>query len=258
MTARRAATEPETPARWIAYIPVAEVVPADVNPKAHDDDLLDRSVARFGFVEPPQLDERTGKLVAGHGRVEALKRAEALTEPPVDGDGNPIRPWPPRGVTVGDDGRWLLPVVRGWSSSDDTEARAYLIASNQSTIRAGWQERPLAEYLHDLDRTAGQILADIGFSDDEYDQLIQATGLKGELEGDFLSDLDDGSAGSAPGQTSRQGATDVVDLRLPMKDRDRDEAVALLRKHQRALSDLGRPSGTLSETALEVLRSWSV
>jgi hypothetical protein len=49
----------------------------------------------------------------------------------------------------------------------------------------------------------------------------------------------------------RQGS-DVVDLRLAMADRERDEAVALLRQHQRALG-----SPTLSAACLTVLRTWT-
>jgi len=239
------------PHRWIEYVPVRDVVGADANPKDHDTDLLDGSVLEHGFVEPPQLDERTGKLIAGHGRLEALQRAEARDKPPEGYEG----PWPPEGIMVRDDGVWLMPQVRGWASRDDTQAKAYLIVANQSTIKPGWKPRPLAEYLHDLDRGVVK-LESIGFDDAGYDKLLQETGLKGELEGDFLKDLDGGESGSGPGVNRRQGATDVVDLRLPMKDRDRDEAVALLRKHQRALSDLGRPAGSLSETALEILRTW--
>lgn len=241
------------PPRWIEYAPVAEVVPADDNPKDHDADLLDGSVLEHGFVEPPQLDERTGKLIAGHGRIEALKRAEAAGGPPKGYDGR----WPPEGVIVAEGGHWMLPVVRGWSSRDDQQAKAYLIVANQSTIKPGWKPRKLAEYLHDLDRQV-VTLESIGFDDAGYDKLLQETGLKGELEGGFLDDLDDGTESGSGGRPTnrRQGATDVVDLRLPMKDRDRDEAVALLRKHQRALSDLGRPAGSLSETALEILRTW--
>jgi hypothetical protein len=237
--------------RWVEYVPLGEVVPADDNPKDHDADLLDGSVRDFGFVEPPQLDERTGKLIAGHGRIEALQRAEA-NGPPEGYEGA----WPPEGVAVDHrEGRWYLPVVRGWASRDDMQAKAYLIVANQSTIKPGWKPRPLAEFLHDLEQGAVQ-LERLGFDEAGYDMLLQETGLKGELEGDFLKDLDGGEPGSGPGVNRRQGATDVVDLRLPMKDRDRDDAVSLLRKHQRTLSDLGRPAGSLSETALEVIRTW--
>jgi len=236
--------------RWIDYVPVAAVQSAESNPKGHADAVLDRSVRRFGFVEPPSLDERTGRLIAGHGRLEALKRAEVAGAPEgYDG------PWPPEGVVVADDGTWQLPIVRGWGSSDDEEAKGYLIVANQSAMAGGWQERPLAEYLNAMDRQV-VALEDMGFADDDYDRLLQSTGLAGELAGKFLDDVADGAPQDAEA-ASRGQSTDVVDLRLPMVDRERDEAMSLLRKHQRALADLNRPSASLSATALEILRTWT-
>jgi hypothetical protein len=132
--------------------------------------------------------------------------------------------------------------------------------SNQSTMAPGWEPRSLAEYLHGIDHTALP-LADMGFDDAGYDQLLKDTGLAGELAGKFL----DGVGGTdgpdddpdSPEGPSRGQSTDVVDLRLPMVDRERDEAVALLRKHQRTLSEAGRPAGSLSIAALEILRTWT-
>jgi hypothetical protein len=99
-------------------------------------------------------------------------------------------------------------------------------------------------------------LEDMGFSDDTYDALLKDTGLAGELAGKFLDGVgDDAPPDATP--PSRGQSTDVVDLRLPMVDRERDEAMSLLRKHQRALSDAGRSSSSLSATALEILRTWT-
>jgi ParB-like chromosome segregation protein Spo0J len=59
-------------------------------------------MARYGVVEPPVLDERTGRLVAGHGRLEAFAEARAVG---LDA---------PEGVRVNAKGEWLVPVIRGW------------------------------------------------------------------------------------------------------------------------------------------------
>jgi ParB-like chromosome segregation protein Spo0J len=56
----------------IEYLPLATLLKAPRNPKDHDIGLLHDSFSRFGFVEPIALNERTGRLVAGHGRQEAL------------------------------------------------------------------------------------------------------------------------------------------------------------------------------------------
>ena len=102
-------TTPET--RRVEYRRLADLVPADRNPKGHDEAMLDGSIDQYGYVELITEDGRTGKLIAGHGRLEALARREAA------------RPdQPPEGVVRGDDGAWLVPILVGWSSRDDDEA----------------------------------------------------------------------------------------------------------------------------------------
>jgi hypothetical protein len=144
-----------TQARRVEYIGLGDVARADANPKAHDMALLDDSVERWGFTEPLVLDERTGKLVAGHGRLDTLlTRAAAGKEPP---DGVEVR-----------DGQWLVPVIRGWASKDDKEAQAYLIASNRITERGGWDPKGLADALATMD---GE-LKGIGFDQSDVDDLL--------------------------------------------------------------------------------------
>ena len=55
----------------IEYLPLSSLKPARRNPKRHDLGTLDQSLDRFGFVAPIILDERTKRIVAGHGRMEA-------------------------------------------------------------------------------------------------------------------------------------------------------------------------------------------
>jgi hypothetical protein len=149
------------PPRWTEYLPVAELQPAERNAKDHDQDALGRSAAEFGFIEPVVLDERTGRLLAGHGRVEWLLAQEAAGAEPPDG------------VMVGDDGRWQWLVVRGIHSRDDRHADAMGIALNRVGERGGWKPDTLAEMLDDI---IGTPLADAaGFSADELDDLIAAT-----------------------------------------------------------------------------------
>lgn len=235
--------------RRIEYRALADVVPADRNPKAHDAATIDRSLRKFGYVELIAEDGRTGRLVAGHGRLERLVVWEKEGREP------------PGGVLVAADGTWRVPVLVGWSSVDDAEAAAYLLISNRASERGGWQRKPLAEFLADLDSEASD-LRELGWSDDEYAALVTETGVKAEREGGFLDDLAAG-AGSPEDPRKRPArgpGADVVDLRFPMADRERDEAVALLRRHQRALTDAGKADAgkTLSTTILEVLRTWSI
>jgi hypothetical protein len=142
--------------RHIEYTPIAKVARATNNPKAHDRALLNESITRFGFVEPMVVDERTGQLVAGHGRLDQLEVLETMEAEA------------PEGVTVADDGTWLVPVIRGWASKDDKEAQAYLIASNRITERGGWDPQGLADALATMD---GE-LRGVGFDQSDVDDLL--------------------------------------------------------------------------------------
>lgn len=235
-----AATKEQLPRR-LEYQRLDDVRPAPRNPKNHHEDDLDGSVERFGFVEPILLDERTGRLVVGHGRLESLQRKKAAGADH------------PEGVTVNKDGDWLLPVVRGWASSSDTEAAAYLIVSNRTPERGGWKPTELAQMLADYEvQTAGFALG-VGFDDDQYRDLLQQTGLLGSQETDFLNDLDGplpdvDPAAPAPSDRARTG-TDVVDFRLAMVPADREECIVILRRQAKA-----RGKDTLAAALLDILR----
>jgi len=145
--------------RGITYVRLDLVLLAETNPKDHDDTGIGRSIGHFGFVEVPVMDERTGRLVAGHGRYEQLQTLR--------GDGSA----PPDGVRVDpEDGMWLMPVITGWASRSDDDAKAYLVASNQLTTKGGWDTPVLAEVLTEL--AAADLLALTGFGDVDLEKLL--------------------------------------------------------------------------------------
>jgi hypothetical protein len=149
--------------RRIEYVRIADLKPATRNPKDHDIGEISLSMDRFGYVEPVVMDERTGQLVAGHGRIETLTkihRGDAKAEPPP-------------GVKADADGTWLVPVVRGWASKDDREAEAYLLASNRLTEIGGWNDTALAEMLGDLAQ-AGVSFQGIGYDERDLEALLKA------------------------------------------------------------------------------------
>jgi len=149
--------------RSVSYMPLADLSGrrAPGNPKKHDAAIIERSVSRFGFVEPIVIDERTGRLVAGHGRLDDIEaRRDAGHEPP---DGIEI-----------DEGSWLVPVIRGWASNSDDEANAYLVVSNQATILGGWDEQALADLLGSLKSSDHVVFEASGFSDAGLEQLLSS------------------------------------------------------------------------------------
>lgn len=153
-----AMTEPRT----IAYVPLDDVSAAARNPKTHDLDGIRASIGRFGLVAPAVVDERTGRLVAGHGRLSALR---AMRDAGQDA---------PAGVQLSPDGDWLVPMLTGWASRSDAEADAYLIADNQWTVRGGWDEPDLGAFLAALGSADPDLMAATGFTDADAAAMLRA------------------------------------------------------------------------------------
>src|SRR4051812_38924102 len=84
----------------VEYLPLGSLKVASRNPKKHHIDTVLATMERFGYVSPMILNERSGRLVAGHGRLESLKKAKTEGKQPPDR------------IRV-KDGDWLVPVVRG-------------------------------------------------------------------------------------------------------------------------------------------------
>jgi ParB-like chromosome segregation protein Spo0J len=148
--------------RRIEHMPLHAIPRAVRNPKEHDLEAIRRSVEAFGCIVAGELDERTGRLVVGHGRLQVL---EAMAADKVS---------PPEGVLVDDDGTWKVPIVRGWSSRSDADAEAYLIANNHTTERGGWEDQILAEVLADVRDADPDLLLAAGYTDDDLADLADA------------------------------------------------------------------------------------
>lgn len=151
---------------FIEYQPLTEITRAPENPKQHDIGEIHQSMGRFGFTAPPMIDERTGRLVAGHGRLDTLlQRKNAGEMPPVN-------------IDVREDGEWLVPIIRGLSFKTDAEARAYVIADNRLTELGGWDDVGLAGILKGLAEEEGGLIG-IGFDGDDVDELLKRVGGDG-------------------------------------------------------------------------------
>lgn len=150
--------------RRLEYMPLDDLLerrhPANV--KGHDDNGITASIDRFGFTTPPEIDERTGKLAAGHGRVDRLAHQR---------DSGDLINNAPDGVLIDDDGIWHIPVVRGWASTDDLEAQAYMITTNRLTETGGWDVPELASQLTEILDNADAGLPP-GFDVDSYNALL--------------------------------------------------------------------------------------
>jgi hypothetical protein len=177
--------------RRLDYQDLDTIEPAPNNPKEHTIDNVRASIDRFGYVAPMIVDDRTGRLVVGHGRLESLKARRDAGETP------------PEGIRIDDTGRWLAPVIHGWASRSDADAAAYLVADNRHTELGGWDHQALAD-----------LLEEIGDPD-----LIDLTGWDpADLE-ELLADTDDptdpGDDTGNPSLADRFGVPpfDVLDAR---------------------------------------------
>lgn len=189
MATKKKAQNPQGDRR-IEYVPLSQLVPDEANPKAHDLALIGSSVGRFGYVEPIVEDGRTGKLISGHGRTATLQAMADRGETAPDG------------VTVDQDGNWLVPVAKGWSSRSDNEARAALISMNRTGEVGGWVDNSLLELLEELSEDQETGLEGVGFSDKEFlDLQNRLTALTdtnfNEDQMDDLADQWDQSSGLA-------------------------------------------------------------
>lgn len=150
---------------WLEYKALAELPPWPRNPKLHDRDATKESLRRFGFTAPVLLDEDTGRLVAGHGRIEALQELQEQGEDA------------PKRVRVRKDGAWMIPVVRGLTFENAQEAEAYLLADNRLVEKGGWDDAMLKAILEDLQQAGADDSTDkllgLGWSEREVAALVR-------------------------------------------------------------------------------------
>ncbi len=117
---------------WLEYIPLDRLERFPRNPKLHSDKILE-SMKEYGYVNPMIIDETTGRLVAGHGRLEKLQTMKAIGSVP------------PERIKVAEDGGWLAPVIRGIHFASEEQAERYLIDDNLIPQLGGWDQALLNE-----------------------------------------------------------------------------------------------------------------
>lgn len=145
----------------IELTPLGDFRSAKRNPKGHDFEALIASIRRFGFVGAVLCNGAlsTKTLVAGHGRVEALRQMQA--EDPKS---------PPGGIQLREsDGEWLVPTISP-KFSNRHEAEAYLLADNRITELGAWDNgEELAAMLAEQADLTGT-----GFNSADIDELAEA------------------------------------------------------------------------------------
>ena len=141
----------------LEYVDLSKLVRWSGNPKDHDKGAINESIRKHGFRDPMELDESTGQLVAGHGRLDTLQQMKAAGEAAPD-------------YIVVEGGAWLVPIIMS-DFGDELNARSYIIANNRINELGGWNDAELAKWLSDL--AAQDLLPGTGYDADDLDDLLK-------------------------------------------------------------------------------------
>lgn len=153
----------------LKYIPISQAELFDNNAKLHNLDQIIQSIARYGFKSACKwestLNDGRGGIVAGNGRVEALRAMEER------GDELPI------GIAQDETGEWCVPVLFGVEAESEVIARAYALDDNNLTLLGG-----------DLDLADLKKLYNQELLMSELEELAQSGDLPVTFDNDFVED----------------------------------------------------------------------
>lgn len=144
----------------LVWMPLRGLKRAARNPKKHATPDIIASIRRFGFVDPLILNDATGKLTSGHGRLGALEKMRDDEQEP------------PKHIRV-KGGDWLVPVLKGIEFASEAEADAYLIAVNRLVEKGGWDDDQLGEMLQGLVAEESG-LQGVGYSEKDLKKLLRS------------------------------------------------------------------------------------
>ena len=150
----------------IEYMDLDDIVEADNNPKDHDLGVIYNSIKRFGFNNPIILNDSNGKLLVGHGRLQALKMMRD------NGEQAPDRINVEKDLEDDRIEFWYVPVVKGVNISNPAEAQAYLLADNRLTELGGWKNIDLIESLNEIMEETGD-LDGTGYDLEDIDTILR-------------------------------------------------------------------------------------
>lgn len=167
------------------YVDLATMQRLIKNPKSHDLQAITRSIKTFGFVEPVVINDTTGHIVSGHGRIDALQRMKA--------SGGAL----PKGVE-NRGGQWFIPA---WHIEVKEENEyAVAIALNKTVELGGWDESVLVSILADLAARDETTLLATGYDKDDVDALLA---FSGNTDAGDLPEMDEMGEGADSAETWR-------------------------------------------------------
>jgi DNA modification methylase len=129
----------------VLRVRVEDLKPFEGNAREHDAEqvrLLQKSMKQYGLAALPVVQQGTLRILAGHGRVEALKASGH--------------------------GEVVIPVIA--VDLSDKDATAYTIADNRLTDLSTWNIPQLRDQLHELEESGFDLEA-AGFTDEAWEAL---------------------------------------------------------------------------------------
>jgi DNA modification methylase len=150
---------------------ISELTPHKTNARTHSAEQIEQiaaSIETFGFLNPVLIDG-DGRVIAGHGRIEAAKKLRRKSVPTLS--------------------------IEGMSEAD---RRAYIIADNRLAELAGWDDDLLKlEFEYQLEFNSSFDFELIGFSETDANKLLDADAA--DDHGNDVPQVDNGPPVSAPG-----------------------------------------------------------
>jgi DNA modification methylase len=140
--------------------PIASLIPYVRNPRTHSDEqvaVIAASIREFGWTNPVLIDGEKG-IIAGHGRVLAARKLGFKEVPCIE-----------------------------LKNLTQAQRRAYVIADNQTALRAGWDDELLRLEVADLQGLDFD-LSLLGFETDALDALLAPAGTQGLTDPDEVPD----------------------------------------------------------------------
>jgi DNA modification methylase len=140
--------------------PIASLIPYVRNPRTHSDEqvaVIAASIREFGWTNPVLIDGEKG-IIAGHGRVLAARKLGLKEVPCIE-----------------------------LKHLTEAQRRAYVIADNQTALRAGWDDELLRLEVADLQGLDFD-LSLLGFETDALDALLAPAGTQGLTDPDEVPD----------------------------------------------------------------------
>lgn len=223
---------------WAHYTTVA---PWADNPNIHPEfqpEQIAESIRAFGFVAPAVIWPAQNRLVAGHGRLQAMRLLVETGYDFIDAKGEIQHRDPePDFTPIGAPGPGMMRVVFHDFPSESA-ANAYALADNEIAKAARWDEDKVKELVKGLknDDTFDALHA-IGFPHEKLSAMVaENTGGTGAFLGAFLG-TDNQNAGAGAGSSTEPssgagsstepgtagGPAVLVDFVVPMSVPERAE-----------------------------------